>query len=851
MPTYTPPSGDAVDFSLEIYAPPAGDAVDFELGIGPFEQTGSGGGIGGADASIAFAEPMPAFVQVGSGGGIGGGEFSVQDYVPHNQVGIGGGIGGGAAVVEVFEALPPGVTGAVIHTPDFTPVAAGALRVLNWQTSRYQNAVGKWEALLPVDDALIDGQPLHRLLRRGWHVSLVQERNVSEFDPAKEYRLYLGVIQEREYRIAASGRGQLALKGAFRALHLTDRMTLRQREYSASVAAIAEDLVDGDEIIGPDGGIILPAKASEVTPTVRYTDQSLFAALLRTAGYGRMAYRESWDKDRPEFTVYDRVPNSGVLFTAAESYDPSMDLAGETGVGFISGAPTIRYDGLNIVNRIIPYGSDTPDGDLTLQHASTTSPYTVKSGINPDATTYYYIEDEESIARYGLVETTLFRGDVRNPVDSSPTRIAAANVLYAIAAGELLRRKAEWKEVTIDVANGSNIWSLPGDMVRLQYAGVALTEEGRTTWLDEDGFYLVTERHDASQASGVRKVRFVLSAPEADLEIPPLPEAPEDSPPDYSLPPPPPPDDSPGDDRDDPDRFPTSPDCCGDENEIEDGAEPPPGDVQTPAPPIVVLPPPEPEPPPPGESSLAWSSLFAYNMLTLDPFIPWGSTPNNLLAPTSQRVVLVLAARSDSAPTIAGITNVNITELASHSFQAGLYGPDFSPGPGTVYIKVWLVESTGPGSDWRCNGASESTPGRGAAFVLALIANQSIPAGVTVESNFMHDATIVAFPTYDITQNVWASVPTADAKDAVASFVLRGGGTADTEGSGLQTREFNGIHNEDLGLTSSWYNVARLGPTIMPSFASYRHRRVFTSSPGNNAAMFLLIQDFRIRLNEA
>jgi hypothetical protein len=433
-----------------------------------------------------------------------------------------------ALTVRRWASIPAGITGVIIEQPDGSAVSglAGPLVALHpYRINRYQNRVGDWEVTVAIDDQLIGGVPLHKQVKRGWRVTLVQENNSPDGLIVERYLVYRGIVETREYAVDQSGSATLTLAGSMRTVALVSRSTQRGLAYAAqSVETITEDLVDGTNIIGSPGGIILPNEAATRTPTVAFNDISRFAALVKTAEISRFAYREGWDYDRPELTHIDG-PVPRVLLTNAEAFDPGQDRIGTENVGLIGQPPKVRYDGARLLNRIIPIGADTPDGDLTLESATTAAPYTVLTALNPDGSSYWYLEDAYSIATYGLVEQQLVRTDVKNPSDNAGTRAAAANVLYALAAGELLKRRSEIIYLTVPLANGHHIWSLPGDAVRVVYSGDVEGESGRVNWLEIDQVMLVTERHEASDPSGVRQVELVLAAPEIEYHVPPLPEA--------------------------------------------------------------------------------------------------------------------------------------------------------------------------------------------------------------------------------------------------------------------------------------------------------------------------------------
>lgn len=508
------------------------------------------------------------------------------------------------AAMRVFtHRIPQGQAGLVVFGPDFAAVEglAGPIPILQGRTVRRENALTTWEASVPLDAQTVEGVPLHRLIRRGWHVHIVQDGNHPLNEPERERLLTYGVVLHKQYVKDEDERRVLRLSGTSRNQHLVDNSTHRGLSFTGQgVLAIAEDLVDGEDIIGPGGDVVMAGTEPDAQPTIRFSDQSRWQALLKDAELGRCSVREGWDDDKPELRRIDIPPDPGIRFVKVESADPDLRFYALDGLGAIAaGAPNVSYDGMRVVNRIVPYGSDTVTGeddpDLTLEHATTAAPYEVKSALNPDASTRYYIEDEDSIERYGLVEVELFRSDIKNPSDNSGTRAAAANVLYAVAVGELLKRKSEVNAIEAPVVNGADIWLLPGDIVHIDYAdwvkgAPGTPEEGENlVWLDENRRMLVTERTDEFGESGVRDVKFVLAAPEVEMTIPDLPEAiilpPVDNNPFYPEPP-----YDPGGPDVDPGDFPTSPDCCDDpDTDVEDGAEPPP-EVIIGVPPIIVVP---------------------------------------------------------------------------------------------------------------------------------------------------------------------------------------------------------------------------------------------------------------------
>lgn len=465
-----------------------------------------------------------------------------------------------------FRPQHPGESHVLIYTPDGT-LFKDDVTPLNYKISRYTNQVGRWTCEIPVDgygDSGDGDQVVALTVGAGWKVSIYQDDSYPNHTVDVGYLLYQGIIETREFRITAGGQSTLYLTGSFKDLALVRRSTRKGYTYEGTLTGFAQYVVDTTVLTD---GIAIPAAASSAQVKVEFNDLSKYAALVKGATLARYSVRESWDNDRLELTAYDGPPNPGIILakynedTHGDRYAPGI-MNGTDGIGLIAGTPRVRYDGSALVNRIIAYGvdtvadpegdpGDTMDADLTLAHASLSSPYAVQSAVDEGGNTYYYIEDSESIARYGLIEWTMWRTDIKNPNDDGPSRTQAGNVLYMTAVNELIKRRSEKVFFEIGpIANGHHIWLLPGDQTWAQYQGEVELVSGNQAWIDIQKRFLVVERHDNSDPSGIRRVEFVLAAPEMEFPVPGLPEAIDpftDLPiPEISLPPIPPTPDVPG-----------------------------------------------------------------------------------------------------------------------------------------------------------------------------------------------------------------------------------------------------------------------------------------------------------------
>lgn len=422
------------------------------------------------------------------------------------------------------------IAGVIIENPALEQVGL-PIQVTEYDFQREINAAGSWACSFPAS------QTLANQVRSRWRVSIIEEGRPG-------YLLRRGVVVNRNYSVAEDGTGVLALTGYSRLFAIAAESTHLGLDYDGTVSMqdIANDLT-GETVTAPPSADIRK-------PKVTFNDTSKLAALLNMCELTRFNIRETWENDGFELVEQDDVPDSGFRFVTVEHAGPELENAAANGMGLIASTPSIGYAGGDLATRIIPVGTEHDGTPLTLGSADRSDPYPIQTGTNPDGSNYYYLEDEDAVALSGVVEQQYVRSDVKNPSDNAATRLAAANVLYAYAYGELLKRRYDVISFASEIANGRRIDALPGDRVRVQFRGRARTPTGTLTWQDIDTNFLIVKRRDASGPAGVRGVSFTLTAPEIAMEIPDLPDA-------VPIPPPPtdppsPPDPTPDDPSDDP-----------------------------------------------------------------------------------------------------------------------------------------------------------------------------------------------------------------------------------------------------------------------------------------------------------
>lgn len=416
------------------------------------------------------------------------------------------------------------LVGAVIETPSgvIPPEALGSvLGIFDYEITREINAIGRFRVVLGVHDRL------SRMLRRGWRISIVEE----SADPAHPpFLMHRGIIGNRRFVGEAGGIAVLEITGLFKTARHTYRTTHMGLTFSTTPGAVANALLVDETITAPitDAGVL----------TITFNEQTMYAALLKVAEYANWNIRETYDEDALEFVRMFSVPDSGYTLTHVEGSPVNLQDVHEMGIALIQESPTFSYNGDNIVTKIIPFGSDTivsPDdptnteqAPLTLEASTKTGPFTIQSALNPDGSTYWFIEDTAATALYSVpgepIELYLKRTDIKNPNADGASRTKAANALYLVTANEMLSRRSEMLELDAGVVNGRQIWSLPGDRMKVVYHGRVMTPDGLESYGNLNRHMLIVSRTDKRGEGGTREVSFVFTAPAFPIVNPDLPD---------------------------------------------------------------------------------------------------------------------------------------------------------------------------------------------------------------------------------------------------------------------------------------------------------------------------------------
>ena len=163
-------------------------------------------------------------------------------------------------------------------------------------------------------------------------------------------------------------------------------------------------------------------------------------------------------------------------------------------------------DGEAVINRIIPLGSGQGVAQVTLEASTYAGTYAVQTGLNPDGSSYWYIQDATSIAAYGLREKPLIFSAVRPINNTDAGKENAANELHAAAEAHLLKFKAPTVAYDVSTSNCPGTLQVC-DAVTLRYVG-AVDGVG---YLDVNELVYVLSIKRNRGADGKRSQRLTIS----------------------------------------------------------------------------------------------------------------------------------------------------------------------------------------------------------------------------------------------------------------------------------------------------------------------------------------------------
>jgi hypothetical protein len=237
---------------------------------------------------------------------------------------------------------------------------------------------------------------------------------------------------------------------------------------------------------------------------VDYQGESIMNAVEELRKRFRQHYRmqDGFDR-RLEFGAFGDA--SGIRLTGGDAI-PSPFQDSNPNIVIVDNL-TKAEEGEEVINRIIALGSGQGTAQVTLADSIYVGDYPILTGINPDGSNYYYIEDTDSQDDYGLRERVIVFSAVRPITNTDAGKENAANELHKLAEAHLTK----FKEPT--VAYSLSTINLPGtlqvgDAVTLVYRGVV---DG-VNYLDVNEVFFVLSITRNRDADGTRRQRLTISS---------------------------------------------------------------------------------------------------------------------------------------------------------------------------------------------------------------------------------------------------------------------------------------------------------------------------------------------------
>ena len=365
------------------------------------------------------------------------------------------------------------------------PTGSGPITdVLGVSISERLNQVGEIQITLPASEAAQRG--LSRGMRyRIYHASLG----------------YLGEFKHIESTIDASAE-TITIRAYDSLIGLAERVAGFRRNYSnQAFNALASDL------FGTIGWTVSYEGGATLTDAITYSVEG--ENYLRMADYLRK-YVRGWFRRQGDTEIQFgefSTTTPTLTFVAA----PSITSEIPANQALITQITRTRAGG-EVSNRIYPVGAGIGETKLDLRYSNRTTPYTVQStSIVSGAATAYYIEDSTSITSYGLVERVVAWNEIRPITNSAADLQNAGNALYDIASAYLLKYRNESDAYTLTAVDVPATLRV-GDLVRVQYNGVAELENGRVGWLNVASNFFVTEITRSFDDRGEAQTTFSIAA---------------------------------------------------------------------------------------------------------------------------------------------------------------------------------------------------------------------------------------------------------------------------------------------------------------------------------------------------
>lgn len=325
----------------------------------------------------------------------------------------------------------------------------------------------------------------------------------------RRYHIYhrdygdLGTYIHASQGLSASGKPTTTIKADDSLIDLVHKNCYFRRGFSY----VAVDVVVNALIALVSGWSAGAIQAGIGNTTVSYEGESVFEALDVLRDRWGKHFRLGMNDKTLDFG--DFGDDSGIRLIKPEA--TPREIWNNDDVALIT-ALEITEESEQVINRWIPVGGGQGTVQLTLEHATeAVSGYPVKTGINADGSSFYYIEDMDSITNYGLVERTVNRSDI-SPISNSDADLEnAANALYQAALAMLLRYNGTRTHYEVSATKLDVTKLRPGDKVRVTYRGVATFRGRPYKWVDIDELLWVMDIEETYNADGGQSVKLTVA----------------------------------------------------------------------------------------------------------------------------------------------------------------------------------------------------------------------------------------------------------------------------------------------------------------------------------------------------
>jgi hypothetical protein len=350
----------------------------------------------------------------------------------------------------------------------------GPLRnITSLKDTRSLDRIGTLTFTLPA------GDPRQRYFQQG-----------SQFDVFTRDEGYLGRYwfrsQSIEYR---DGAAEIAIECFDTLRELSNQSVFFRRKYQfQDVADVITDLVS-----------LVPGWAARVdegigNTTISYEGESVLIAVD--------ALRDRWGQ---HYRLATTTPGLNVLEFGSFGATAPVTLVNATAstAGEMDANSAIAYvktirelqDRDDIYNTIIPLGAGEGTAQLTIERATLGS-FDVKSGVNQDGSTFYYIEDAASVARFGRIWRVATYKTIRPLTNSDANITNAANALKLTAETMLRRRSGLIKSYAVTVVGLRQNINV-GDRVPVRFSGIADSDNYSYLDIDESLWVMDVSRQRA------------------------------------------------------------------------------------------------------------------------------------------------------------------------------------------------------------------------------------------------------------------------------------------------------------------------------------------------------------------